>query len=159
MGVNRNTARTVVFGTSKYGGLGLDHLAAVQGCAQLQYLIGILRTQDTMGDLYQMLLECTQLECSTDTPILEAEFTRYEPTILTKNWITECWRYLSLCKSTVMITGLWAPTKVRQGDTALMGEFTTQDMKAVQMKDVNRCRIYLQVFHTSDITHLAGNMI
>jgi hypothetical protein len=68
-----------------------------------------------MGDLYQMLLEYTQLECGTNTLILEAEFTRYEPKILTKNWITECWRYLSLCKSTVAITGLWAPTKVRKG--------------------------------------------
>jgi hypothetical protein len=57
MGVNRNTARNVVFGTCNYGGLGLDHLAAVQGFAQLQYLIGSLRTQDTRGDLYQMLLE------------------------------------------------------------------------------------------------------
>jgi hypothetical protein len=63
MGVKRNTARNVVFGTSKYGGLGLDHLAAVQGFAQLQYLIGSLRTQDTTGDLYQMLLEYIQLEC------------------------------------------------------------------------------------------------
>jgi folate-dependent tRNA-U54 methylase TrmFO/GidA len=88
VGIHRKTARTVVFGTSKYGGLGLDHLAAVQGFAQLQYLIGSLRTQDTTGDLYQMLLEYTQLECGTDTPILEAEFTTYEPTILTKNWIT-----------------------------------------------------------------------
>jgi hypothetical protein len=35
MGINRNTARTVVFGTSKYRGLGLDHLSAVQGFAQL----------------------------------------------------------------------------------------------------------------------------
>jgi hypothetical protein len=89
MGINRNTARTVVFGTRKYGGLGLDHLAAVQGFAQLQYLIGSLRTQETTGDLYQMLLEYTQLECGTDTPILEADFTMYKPTILTKNWITE----------------------------------------------------------------------
>jgi hypothetical protein len=64
----------------------------------------------------------------TNTPILEAEFTRYEPTILTKNWITECWRYFSLCKSTIAITGLWAPTKARKGYTALMDEFTTQDM-------------------------------
>jgi hypothetical protein len=51
MGINRNTARTVVFGTSKYGGLGLYHLSAVQGFAQLQYLIGSLRTQYTTGDL------------------------------------------------------------------------------------------------------------
>jgi folate-dependent tRNA-U54 methylase TrmFO/GidA len=114
MEINRNTARTVVFGTSKYGGLGLNHLDAVQGFAQLQYLIGSLRTQDTTGDLYQMLFEYTHLECGTDTPILEAEFTTYAPKILNKNWITECWMYMSLCKSTVTITGLWAPTKARQ---------------------------------------------
>jgi hypothetical protein len=106
MGIKRNTARSMVFGKSKYGGLGLDHLAAVQGFAQLQYLIESLCTKDTTGDLYQMLLEYTQLECGTDTPILEADFTTYEPTILTKNWITECWRNLSLCKSTVAITGI-----------------------------------------------------
>jgi hypothetical protein len=35
MEVNRNTARNVVFLTRKYGGLDLDHLAAVQGFAQL----------------------------------------------------------------------------------------------------------------------------
>jgi hypothetical protein len=106
MGINRNTARTAVFGTSKYGGLCMDRMAAVQGFAQLQYLIGSLCTQDTTGDLYQMLLEYTQLECGTDTPILEADFTTYEPAILTKNCITGCWRYLSLCKSIVAITGL-----------------------------------------------------
>jgi hypothetical protein len=152
MGINRKTARTVVFGTSKYGGLGLDHLSTVQGFAQLQYLIGSLRTQDTTGDLYQMLLEYTQLECGTDTPILEADFTTYEPAILTKNWITECWRYMSLCKATVTIAGLWAPTKARQGDTALMEEFPKQDMTDSQLKDATRCRIYRQVFHVSDIT-------
>jgi hypothetical protein len=40
-----------------------------------------------------------------------------------------------------------------------MDEFTTQDMTDAQMKDVNRCRIYLQVFHTSDIADLAGMTI
>jgi hypothetical protein len=40
-----------------------------------------------------------------------------------------------------------------------MDEFTTQDMTDAKMKDVNRCRIYLRVFHTFDITDLAGNTI
>jgi hypothetical protein len=110
MGVNRNTARNVVFGTRTYSGLALEHFAAVQGFAQLQYLIGSLRTQDTPGDLYQMLLEYTQLECGTDTPILEAEFTRYAQNILTKNWVMECWRSFA-------ISGLWVPTKARKGVT------------------------------------------
>jgi hypothetical protein len=84
MGINRNTSRSVVFRTSKYGGLDLDHLVAVQGFGQLQYLIGSLWTQYTTGDMYQMLLEYTQLECGTATPILEANFARYEHASLTK---------------------------------------------------------------------------
>jgi hypothetical protein len=40
-----------------------------------------------------------------------------------------------------------------------MDESTTQDITDAQIKDVNRCIIYLQVFHTSDITDLAGNTI
>jgi hypothetical protein len=47
MGINRNTKREVVFGTTKYGGLGLTHLAAVKGYGQLQYLLGHLRSDDT----------------------------------------------------------------------------------------------------------------
>jgi hypothetical protein len=96
MGIKRNTSMSVVFVNRKYGGLGLDHLTAVQGFGQLQYMIGSLRTQYTTGDLYQMFLEYTQLECGTATLILEANFARYEHAILTKNWIMECWRYLSL---------------------------------------------------------------
>jgi hypothetical protein len=158
-GVNRNTARNVVFGTCKYGGLGLDHLAAVQGFAQLQYFIGSLRAQDTTGDLYQMLLEYTQPEWGTSTPILEAEFARYEPTVLNKNWIMECWRYFSLCKPTVMISGLWKQNTAREGGTSLMDDFTTQVMTDAHMRDINRCRICLQVFYTSDIMDLAGNIL
>jgi hypothetical protein len=133
----------VVFGTSKNVGLGLYHLDAVQGLGQLQYLIGILWTQDITGDMYQMLLEYTQLECGIATPILEANFGRYEHAILTKNWITECWRYLSLCNAKVTISGLWELTKGRIRDVALMDEFTRQGLSEKQMRDANICRIYL----------------
>jgi hypothetical protein len=88
-----------------------------------------------------MLLECTELECGT--AILEANFSRYEHEILTENWITEFWRYLSLCNSSVTISGLWSPMKVRLRDAALMDEFTMQGLSDKQMQDINRCRIYL----------------
>jgi hypothetical protein len=62
MGINRNTKREVVFGTTKYSGLGLAHLAAVQGYGQLQYLLGHFMSDDTSGTLYRILMEFTQLE-------------------------------------------------------------------------------------------------
>jgi hypothetical protein len=43
----------------------------------------------------------------------------------------------------------------REGDTALMDEFTTQGMTDAQMREINRYRIYLQDFYTSDIMDLA----
>jgi hypothetical protein len=45
MGIVRNAARKVVFGTAKYGGLGLDHLATIQNYSRLQYLIGHIRSK------------------------------------------------------------------------------------------------------------------
>jgi hypothetical protein len=78
--------------------------------------------------MYQMLLEYTQLECGTVTLILEANFDRYEHAILTKNWITECWRYLSLCNALVTISGMWSPTKGTLMYEALMDEFTCKDL-------------------------------
>jgi hypothetical protein len=56
MGIARSAPRKVVFGTKKYGGLGLTHLAARQGNIRLQYLLGHLRCGDTAGELMQMLL-------------------------------------------------------------------------------------------------------
>jgi hypothetical protein len=62
MGIYHNMARHVVFCKTKYGGLGLAHLAAVQGYGQLQYLLGDLRSEDTPGTLYSIIMEFTRLE-------------------------------------------------------------------------------------------------
>jgi hypothetical protein len=43
MGITSKAPRAVVFGTARYGGIGLDHLAALQIHGQLQYLLGHLR--------------------------------------------------------------------------------------------------------------------
>jgi hypothetical protein len=59
----------------------------------------------------------------------------------------------------VVISGLWSPTKGRLRDVALMDEFTMQGIYDKQMRDVNRCRIYLQAFCILDITDLAGKSI
>jgi hypothetical protein len=44
MGIVRNAARKVVFGSAKYCGLGLDHLSTIQNYSRLQYLIGHIRS-------------------------------------------------------------------------------------------------------------------
>jgi hypothetical protein len=71
MGINRKSARAVVFGTAQFGGLGLDHLATLQWHSRLQYLLGYLCCGDHTDQLMRMLIEYTQLECGTMENILE----------------------------------------------------------------------------------------
>jgi hypothetical protein len=62
MGIVRNAARTVVFWSAKYCGLGLDHLAIVQNFSFLQYLIGHIRSKRITSKLIYHQLDYTQLE-------------------------------------------------------------------------------------------------
>jgi hypothetical protein len=126
MGIDRNTKREVVFGKKKYSGLGLNHLAAVQGYGQLQYLLGHLRSGDTSGTLYRIIMEFTQLECGMEQKKLSCDFDKYEKNILTPNWITECWRFLKLCDATIQTTGTWKPLRGMKGDVALMEVFANK---------------------------------
>jgi hypothetical protein len=57
MGITSKAPRAVVFGTPRYGGIGLDHLAVVQSHGQLQYLLGHLRCKDTTGQLIRMMMD------------------------------------------------------------------------------------------------------
>jgi hypothetical protein len=57
MGIARSDLRAVVFGPAQFGGLGLTHLAALQGNTRLQYLLVNLRCGDATGRLVQIILE------------------------------------------------------------------------------------------------------
>jgi hypothetical protein len=51
------------------------------------------------------------------------------------------------------ITAKWKPLPNLQNDVAVMEALTeTGDFSAKDLKDINRCRIYLRVFYISDIS-------
>jgi hypothetical protein len=160
MGIARTEPRAVVYGTAQYGGLGLTHLAALQGHTSLQYLLGHLCCDDANGWFMQMRLEYTQLECGCRGNPLAQEYKNCSAPLINTNWITEVWEHLQTCKAKVEIDGLWKPTENRVHGIAIMesliasGKFTNKELK-----DINYCRIYLQVFSLSDITNIQGNKI
>jgi hypothetical protein len=106
MGIARSALRAVIFGTAQFGGLGLTHLAAMQGHTRLQYLLGHLRCGKATGRLMQMLLEHTQLECGCRGNSLAQDYNSYSALLIKKTWITEVWDHLNTCKATVEVDGL-----------------------------------------------------
>jgi hypothetical protein len=160
MGIARSAPRAFIFGTDQFGGLGLTHLAALQGHTRLQYLLGHFRYGEGTGHLMQMLLEYTQLECGCRGNPLAQDYINYYALLINSKWITEVWEHLHTCKATVEVDGLWQPETNREQDTMIMEtliasvKFTTKELK-----DINYCCLYLQAFFISDIMNLEGNKI
>jgi hypothetical protein len=91
MCIVRNAASTVVFGSAKYCGLGLDHLSSVQNFSRLQYLIGNIKSKSITSKLIRHQLDYTQLEIGFSTQVLVQDYNRYRHAILCPNWITAIW--------------------------------------------------------------------
>jgi hypothetical protein len=160
MGISRKAHRSVVFGTAQFGGLGLEYLAAYQGHNRLQYLMGHLRCNSTTGKLMRSMLDYTQLECGCSRNVLEEDYERYSRVLLTENWITGIWEHLHSCKSTLKITAEWKPLPNRKNDIAMMESLTeTEEFTATELKEINRCRIYLRVFYISVMSFICASVI
>jgi hypothetical protein len=155
MGISRKSHRSVVFGTAQFGILGLDHLAVYQGHSRLQYLMGHIRCNSTTGKLMRLMLGYTQLECGCTENVLEQDFGRYSRVLMTENWITGIWEHLHSCKSTLNINVIWKPLPNLENDVAVMEALTeTDEFSSKDLKEINRCRVYLRVFFISNIyTH------
>jgi hypothetical protein len=144
MGIVGNAARKVVFGTAKYGGLGLDHLATIQNYSRLQYLIGHITSKIITSKLIRHQLDYTQLEISCSAQVLGQDYIRYSQAILCPNWITAIWESLHAFKATVAINSDWIPQPARIGDITIMEELTgSARVNKRDLIDINRCRVYL----------------
>jgi hypothetical protein len=160
MGISRKAHRSVVFGTAQFDGLGLEHLTAYQGHNRLQYLMGHLRCNSTTDKLMRSMLDYTQLECGCSGNVIEEDYKMYSRVLLTENWITGIWEHLHSCKSTLKITAEWKPLPNCKNDVAMMESLTeTEEFTATELKEINRCRIYLRVFYISDIASHDGQGI
>jgi hypothetical protein len=120
MGIVRNAARKNAFGSAKYCGLGLDHLATTQNYSRLQYLIGHIRRKIITSKLIRQQLDYTQLEICCSAQVLGQDYNRYSQAILCPNWITAIWESLHACKASVAINSDWIPQPSRIGDITTM---------------------------------------
>jgi hypothetical protein len=160
MGIFRNAARKVVFGSAKYCGLGLDHLATIQNYSRLQYLIGHIRSKSITGKLIRQKLDYTQLEIGCSSQVLGQDYNQYSQDIICPNWITAIWESLHACKASVAINSDWIPHPARIGDMTIMEELTgSAIVNKRDLTDINRCRVYLRVFFLSDIMNIQGDTI
>jgi hypothetical protein len=156
--LNRNIARSIVFGPIKYGGLAIKTLYSIQSIGQLTLFIRHSREKDKTSTLLNISISQIQLSVGTCTSILELPFSTYG-VWLESYWLVSFWRFMQRSSLRITLTPQWLPAHTRNGDIALMDHFVSQGYKAHQLIQLNRCRLYLQVITLTDIVSADGMCI
>jgi hypothetical protein len=156
--LNRHIARSIVFGSIKYGGLGLKSLYLIQSLGQLTLFVGHIRAQDKTSRLIHISLSYLQLAVGSGVNVLSLSPSTY------KNWIDSCWlvsfwNFLHKAQLLITTTKHWLPKLVREHDKVLMDYFIALGYPKHILGALNRCRIYLQVITLSDIVSADGSCI
>ena len=154
-GVCSKMPRAVVFGPSKYGGLGWDNPITITIFEKLKILIGSIRLWDTVGQLYYIQLTWIQLYAGISTPVLEYE-TCLE--FIPPGWIMHLHSLLLETNIKVEVFGLWRPTPQRQDDRVIM-DFVTHHIPSRMWGGINRCRLFLQANTFADICTIDGRIV
>jgi hypothetical protein len=157
---NRNTAKAVAFGPTRYLGLGLRDLAVEQGIAGITLLIRHLQAATSQGILMMIIVSWWQLLLGTSFALLE------EPSVPIScdipHWLSSLRNFLAKLDGSLHIADLqkYLPQPLRNNDVALMDAINAlPDLKKSQKAAFNQCRVYLGVTFLSEISTADGTSL
>ena len=108
------------------------------------------------GKKIKIALEWAQLIAGTTTPVMEA---REVLPHLMEPWIADTHRFLVQHNSEIRIPSLIIPTTRRRFDRRIMDVMMDQQFSDREVKDINNCRLFLQVETIADIATIQGDKI
>ena len=156
-GLQRNTPKIVLFGTTEQAGLGIPHLYHVQGHEKLKLFLMHIRRNDTPGKLLDICTAYTQLELGIRDSFLTTSFYRYNEYI-TPTWITHLWQYMTDCKATLEPTSIdHLYTPPRANDVFLMDLVFESNISDEAKNIFNQIRTHLQLLTAADVVEVGSN--
>jgi hypothetical protein len=155
-GYNQHFPRALAFVPRSHGGLEYMHLYLLQGqqCTKLLRRHTLHNTE--IGKQICVDIAWIQLEAGTSTPVLQKQSAL---DYVQDGWVLGIRQFLQTVNAEIKFTNTEPPKLYRQGDEYLMDHFRQQGYNMPDLCCLNRCRIYLQVARTSDITTIAGTHI
>jgi hypothetical protein len=117
--LNRNTARSIIFGPQRYGGLNLPNLYTSQGISQLTLLIGHIRIGDDTGSLMLIDLSHLQLQVGSSTLFLNLPYHKYVKWT-DSGWLPSTWQFLNRAQLKIFIRKAYILRTQRVHDIGLL---------------------------------------
>jgi predicted RNase H-like HicB family nuclease len=119
MGYNRNTPSRIAYGPREFGGIGLQHLFAIQGSEKVCFLLRMLRTNRPASKILSIQLAWAQIISGISTNILQ-NTTTHLPQLCEESWITTLRQFLAVSELQIYINTKQVDERQRQYDWYIM---------------------------------------
>jgi hypothetical protein len=135
MGYDHSTPRALIYGPSKFGGLGIQHLYIWNSLLGQAFRINLNYLQLTAGIIEPILESCTPL------PYID------------NNWILRLRQFLNEINANLEINDIWLPQNQRTNDTPLTTGFMQKTTSRAELKVLNNWRMYYKVIFFLEICY------
>ena len=154
-GFNSKMPRAVVFGPTKLGGMRWDSPYSISLYTQISMLIGSVRLNDTVGQLFKLQLKWLQILAGIQTPLLESN--RVIP-YLPNSWIQLLHEKMVQADIQIRTNGTWTPSLRREDDQIIM-DYVCRKLPEPMWNSINQCRLFLQALTFADISTFDGTTV
>ncbi len=123
----------------------------MQGIDKLQLYLGHTRLKDKTGALLRIDHSYIQLITGSQTNFMNKDHSNYQ--WVEQGWLTTLWEFTTYAELSFIDPDIWIPTIASTQDTFLMDEFQALKLPNNILSSLNRCRVYLKVFHSVRYLH------
>jgi hypothetical protein len=156
MGYEKLFPRAVVYGTTDYGGLGLNQLYSTSMCQKIEIILGNVNKRSSLGEGIILNLGWVQIHSGISIPVLESfQLVLY----IQPNWFNHIHLFLMQINAIIRIRGLWVPEKQRKNDKIIMDEVLKIGLSPTQLRIFNHWRILFQANTISDLATQEGDKL
>jgi hypothetical protein len=157
-GFNRKTKREILYGPAHLGGANFRTLYSVQGIGQVLTMIKFWRSPCQAGQLLRIAVAWAQYVAGISNPIFEDVGTHL-PQLETK-WISSLREYLQYTRCTIELDEAYLLKREREHDWHIMDAIVQCGLfSPAEIRQLNYCRLYLQVSTISDLATAQGESI
>ena len=132
------------------GGVQLPHFYVIQGTIQIKQAIKHIKLQSSLRQLLQICLRCTQLIAGTITGILTE--TKIKLPYVPDKWWMKVRKFLHFIQGNIQMDDEYVVPPLQDQDHGFMDKAIEQGWMAQQFKQINACRLYLQVQYVLELT-------
>lgn len=158
MGYPTSLPSVITYAPQSIGGLGLYEFTFLQGIDQTTMFLRFWRSHCTIGQTLRIATHWFQQSAGFRDPVFANP--RLRMPHCESKWLSSLRTFLSAtsCSFDLFDSGVYPPQ--RKHDIHLM-QYVCEDeyFKPIEIININRCRLYLQVTTLSDITTLDGRYI